>query len=286
MEPGFHRISKEIYLADPCDRPSLSASIAHILVSRSPAHAWNAHPKGGARRKDPSLAMNNGTLLDSLLLGGDTDIVESPYDEYRTNEAKAWRAAVAEAGKLPVKSKELNQARRAAEAIRQNLEGQGIVLDGEHQLTAVWEDAGVVCRARFDHWSESQATIFDLKTTENAHPAAVARHMVSYGYAIQHAAYVRAVETLKPELAGRVRMVFLFGETEPPYSVLVAHPAGTMRALGEHQWRKAVASWGVCLASGRFPDYGTGETEIDAPPWALTELEEGLKGFANAPVPF
>lgn len=281
MDPGFHRIAKAAYLADPCERPSLSASIAHLLVSRSPAHAWSAHARGGATRKDPTAAMTNGTLVDSLLLGGDTEVVESPYDEYRTNEAKAWRDATVAAGKLPVRAKEYGYAKRAVTAIEAGLAAKGILLDGDNQVTAVWEEQGVLCRGRFDHLKLADGIIYDLKTTENAHPSAVARSMASYGYAVQHAAYVRAVETLRPDLAGRVRMLFLFVETEPPYATLLAHPDGTMRALGEFGWRKAVTTWGACLKAGKWPDYGAVEVEIPAPQWAMAEVEGALAGGSD-----
>src|SRR3979411_2799004 len=32
------------YHADPCERPSLSSSIAKILIEKTPRHAWTAHP--------------------------------------------------------------------------------------------------------------------------------------------------------------------------------------------------------------------------------------------------
>src|SRR4051812_44666757 len=107
---GFHRIAKNEYLSDPCERPSLSSSIASLMLQRSPAHAFAAHPRLGGHRSDPTEAMLNGTLIDSLLCGGDTEIIESPYDEYRTKEAREWRDATAATGKLAVKRKELEHA--------------------------------------------------------------------------------------------------------------------------------------------------------------------------------
>jgi len=36
---GIFEYTADVYHADPCPKPSLSASIAHILCSQSPAHA-------------------------------------------------------------------------------------------------------------------------------------------------------------------------------------------------------------------------------------------------------
>ena len=41
---GIYTLSAEAYHADPCPEPSLSASIANVLLQRSPAHARIQHP--------------------------------------------------------------------------------------------------------------------------------------------------------------------------------------------------------------------------------------------------
>lgn len=285
LGPGLHRgVSKDVYLSDPSDVPTLSSSIAGLLISRSPAHAFAAHPRLGGHRSDPTAAMVNGTIIDSLLVGGDTELVESPHEEYRSNEAKSWRDAVIASGKLPVKAKELRYARKAADEIRQNLADQGVVLNGENQLTAVWDVEGVRCRGRFDHWLEESSTIIDIKTAENANPAKLGGKFVDFSYAIQWAAYVSAIETLRPELAGRVQMLFAFCETEPPFAITIARPAGTMRALGEYQWRKAVRTWGECLTSKKWPCYQP--TEVEAPPYAMSVMENDVLAGGSPGVGF
>jgi hypothetical protein len=282
LGPGFHRgVSKADYLSDPCAVPSLSSSLASLIVQRSPAHAFAAHPKLGKHRSDPTAAMVNGTIIDSLLVGGDTELVESPHEEYRTKEAREWRDAVIASGKQPMKAKELGYARKAADCIRENLAAEGLVLDGEHQVVAVWDVDGVRCRARFDHLKLEQGLIVDLKTADSAAPRQLGGKFVSFGYDIQHAAYVSAVETLMPELAGRVRMVFAMAETEPPYAVNVATLDGQMRALGAWRWGKAVRAWGECLRTRKFPGYPS--TEVAAPPWAMSEMEESIAGGSDAP---
>jgi hypothetical protein len=296
LEPGIHRgVPMSVYRGDPCDRPSLNASTAKIIVARSLAHAWSAHPRGANHRRESTKAMEGGSLLDSLLLGGEGDLVELPAtmkdakgalvptnDEYRLASAKEWRDQQIAAGRQPVKKDELRFAKQAAEAIRENFADQGVVLAGENQLTLVWDEPSssgpVRCRLRLDHWRPDIATIYELKKAENAHPDKVARTMVELGYVIQAAAYVSGVEALMPDLAGRVRLLFLFAEVEPPYATLVAHPAGTMRALGEFHWRRAVEAWGAAIATGQFPGYAPGEVELAAPEWAMKAMEEGLSG--------
>lgn len=293
--PGFHRgISKAHYLADPTATPSLSASIAKLIVNRSPSHAWSAHPKGGRYGQKQSEAMRTGTLMDSLLLGSDTELVTLPAtmsnakgEQVPTNgkflleSAKTWRDQHLAAGRLPVDAKELEHAKSAAETIRERWARDGAVLDGENQLTLIWREGDVECKARLDHWREPELLIHDVKIVECAHPDAVARKMIDLGWDIQAAAYTSAVETLRPEWAGRVRMVLLFAEPEPPYETLVRPLAGTMRELGRWKWERAVRLWAECLRSRRWPGYSGMEAGLEAPPWALAKMEETLVGGSD-----
>jgi hypothetical protein len=297
---GFHRISKTEYLADPAPEPSLSSSIAKMLVSQSPAHAWCAHPRGANHRKDPTAAMLNGTLIDSLLCGGDTEIVELPEempdskgkmvptnDAFRLDSAKKWRDEHAAAGRLPVSRDDYSYARTAVDEIRANLwKDYKLELKGEKQVTGLWqEENGVWCRMRMDEWQADEGLIVDVKTAENANPKALPNHCYSFGYDIQDAAYRSGVETILPALQGRVRMLFAFCETTPPYACVVTPLAGTLRAVGSSRWKAAVTAWGECVKSGKFPGYTVEEGGIEAPHHALLQMEEAMAGGSPV-VPF
>jgi hypothetical protein len=293
LAPGLHRgIPKALYLSDSFSVvPSLSASTAKLLVGRSPAHAWSAHPKGGRFRGESTDAQNTGTLLDSLLLGGDTELVVLPdmmpdakgvnvptNGKYLLGSAKAWKEKQIAAGRLPVDKDELAFAKSAVDIIRENLARDGVVLDGENQVTAIWEEAGVFCKGRFDHWKERDLIIYDLKKVRCAHPDAVSRAMIEYGWDVQAAGYVRGAEVLIPEAAGRVRFVLLAVEPDPPHEVLVRPLAGSMRALGNWKWDRAMRLWGECLRARKWPGYTGMEQGLEAPAWALAKMEEGLDG--------
>jgi hypothetical protein len=135
-------------------------------------------------------------------------------------------------------------------------------------------DAGdVTCRSMLDHVSADWTTVDDLKTCESAHPRDVERSFLKYGYDIQHAAYVHAAEALKPELAGRVKMRFVFVETEPPFGVSIVVPDGAMREYGNRRWHRAATVWAGCTIANKWPDY-EGEQTVTVPAWALAQEEE------------
>ena len=44
-DPGLYDMPEADYHADPCPEPSLSSTLARLMVNRSPRHAWTASPR-------------------------------------------------------------------------------------------------------------------------------------------------------------------------------------------------------------------------------------------------
>jgi PDDEXK-like domain of unknown function (DUF3799) len=256
--------------------PRLHQSIAHVLISRSPLHAWQRHKLLGATPSEPTEATDRGTFIDKMILGGgpELEVIDAP--DWRTKAAQEARAAAREVGSIPILVGRYESLMETVKAIRAQLKARGLLFAaGERKVKLRWTEPyyGVECGGELDYLAAP--TIYDLKTTKDASPNAIARSMVDYGYDIQHAAYRQALETLRPELAGKSRMLFLFVETEPPYALTIAEPSGTMRSLGAHKWDRACRTWRDCLASGVWPGYADDVVQIEALPWQMTqELQE------------
>jgi len=272
LAPGFHPgVSHEDYHADPAPI-SLSASIAHTLVSKSPAHAYHAHPRLGAgERKAATREMDRGSLIGMLLLGTGPTIVPVDADDWRTKAAKEVRDAAREKGWLAVLKGDLDEAVALAQRLKDKLRVRGVEFTGQSEVTVVWNDDGVLCRGRLDHWREDIATIFDVKFYASAQPEAFSRAMVTNGLDIQRAAYVRAVEYLRPDLAGRVKFVDIVIESSAPHPITLIECAGSMRELGERRWKRARDLWAQCMETGAWGEYATGTAFAEAPPWALAD---------------
>ena len=278
-------LSAADYHADPCEHPSLSASCATTLLSRSPYHAWLHHPRLGALPREATDSMDAGSLLHALVLGEDEDIVIVNADDWRTKVAQAQRADARASKMIPVLRAKYDAALALAEDVRAAITDLGIALDGESEASVEWtEDTSrgpVLCRGRMDHVWIDRAAILDLKTCQSAHPRAVTSHVWEYGYDVQQAAYRSAMRALRPEFAGRESFTFVFVEQLPEGSQrrAIVQPvtlSGTFREIGERRWHRACETWAECLESGVWPDYTrVGETmEIEAPGWALAQ--EGL----------
>jgi hypothetical protein len=281
---GLHLdVPHDVYHADPCKEPSLSASLACTLLGRSPQHALLAHPRlGGAVEDgdDATPARERGSLIHALVLGVGQDFVPVYADNYRTKLAQQARDRARAEGKIPVIAEKLDAARMAAEAIQLQL---GTLLGrdwdgGQHEVTAVWRaPGGTLCRARFDRWGGPDAPIRDLKSCENARGASQGSSMLRYGLDVQHAAYTQAVETLYPDREHYPGMQFVFVEVTPPYGVIVAEPDGQMMELGQRKWLRAVETWKRCLADEQWPAYPREVVRVAPPAWALAQdMEEQI----------
>lgn len=272
LQTRLCRMSAEEYHTDPCSTPSLSASIAHVISSQSPLHAYARHPKlGGVPRKD-TRAFDMGSLAHSLLLGAGKEIAVIEADDWKTKVAREARDDARAEGKIPVLVRDHDEAKDAADTLRQRFAGFGIVLDGDSETTAFWTEttrdgAKVQCRGMQDHLK--LPTIYDLKSCRSASVGSCQRHVDSYGYAIQRAAYVSAMEKIRPDLAGRIDFVFVFFELAPPFAVTPVRLSGEFRELGERRWRRAVETWERCLRENYWPGYTESIVDLDPPRWAL-----------------
>jgi hypothetical protein len=271
-------VTPEKYHTDPCETPSLSSSIAHTLVTQSPAHAWIAHPRFGNYRAETTRALDDGSIIHKLLLGKGSEIDVLEYPDFRTNAAREARDNAIAAGRIPIVVGKYEPLETASNHLRQRLEAFDLRLDeetGTSEVAIEFDDVGldgpVRCRSMVDFLHRDGSRIVDLKKIRSADARTCSRHAVEYGYHIQWAAYTSAVEKLFPELTGRVDFLFVFLELEPPYAVVPCRPDGVLRELGTMYWQRAVASWEHCLREDRWPAYTESITELSAPPWALAD---------------
>lgn len=278
---GIFSMSPEAYHSDPCEKPSLSASIAKKVVQQSPYHAWLAHPKLGGGVDYSSAAMDRGTLIHSMILGHDTSkFVLIEADDYRTKAAKSARDSARAEGKTPVKIADYRDAEVIAEEVHADLLHQGIALGGESEIVLLWTEevdgAEVQCRAMLDHMMWEIGLIIDFKTCESAHPESVRRALYNFGYDIQSAAYSSAYRKLFPDMAGREDFVFAFIECLDDNShrksiLQLYRPDGMARELGRSRWERGLRRWAECVKSGRWPAYGDGAIPLTPPGWVVRD---------------
>lgn len=278
-KPGFYAGIPEVdYHADGLlDEPSLSSSIANLLVTRSPLHAWTAHPRLNPkfRPEEATKEMDRGRAIHALLLEGAADrIAIIDAADYKTKDARTSRDLARAANRIPLLTADYDRVRDTVLGIATQLahtELEGMMDEGDAELTAVWQEGPTWCRSRFDWVSRDRSLIVDLKTTENAEPNAYLRRMLQLGGDVQAAFYVRAVERLTGIAPKFVELVV---ETEPPYAISLVGLDPAWMAFAMSKVDSAIAQWQECIVSGQWPAYPTRVCWGTLPAYAQAQWEE------------
>lgn len=273
MTDGIREADRETYHADlfDDDTPSLSAGIAHILISQSPAHAWTAHPRLNpdyrTREED---RFDIGTVAHALLIEGRevVQVVDAP--DWRTKDAKEAKASIRAGGRVPLLLHQWETVSEMVEVARSRVlavdASPPLFRDGKPEATLLWnEPDGTLCRARCDWLRDDHMAIDDYKTTSaSANPERWIRTMLGIGGDIQAAFYLRGLERLTGE---RAEFRFVVQETFPPYELSVVTPGAEMMEYANAKVDYALKLWSECLSSGNWPGYEPRVAVADLPAW-------------------
>jgi len=274
-KPGFYEMSDAQYHADPCPTPSLSATIAKIMVTRSPAHAYWEHPRlNPSFQREESEAFDIGTIAHDALLQGANRIEVIDADSWRTNAAKEARAAARAKGLIPLLAKNYDRVslmvKIANDAIADCPDLSGLTLrDGKAEQVIVWQDIGTWCRSKLDWLAHDRAVILDYKTCSgSAEPNdAMRTHIIPHGFDVQAAFYLRGLRCIVPT-ATATKFVFLIQETDAPYCCSFVGMPPAFIEFGEHKVSAAIRTWAACLRDNTWPAYPNRIFWPDVPPWA------------------
>lgn len=300
MTPGFLRISAEAYHADPCPAPSLSSSVARVLLEQSPRHAWTLHPKSPLfePEEENNKALDFGSAAHALMLGAGPDIEVVRADNWTTKAAREARDLARSQGKAPILNDDFARAAEMVDVGREQLRAVGLghvfADDKLSEQAIIWQDeGGVWCRAMLDwhHEEAGQLFVYDYKTTSrSSHPGSLGFKIVDHGYDLQAGFYERGLGTLRPELLGRITWRWVFQETEPPFAVTVAELDGAGRTIGAKKAAAAVSIWRRCMETGEWPLWPAGVHRITYPQkaenaWLEREMDErDLGGLHHTPL--
>lgn len=288
----YDTLTTQQYHADFGVEPSLSSSLAKLLIDKTPRHAFEAHPRLNPHfEPDHDVKFAVGSVAHEIALGkgGGFEILD--FADYRKDAAKAARDRAWLAGKTPVLAYQYESAVEMAQAICARLweipdcrplfgarkgEAAQALTAGVGELVLYWRDRGnVLCRAMLDWHGPALDQIWDLKTTgAGLSDEQLARTAVSFGYDLSAAFYLRGLETLFPELRGRCKFRWIFVEDEAPYEVRVVEPSGEMLAIGARKAALAIEKWRRCMAEGEWPGYPSTIDRLALPGWAETRWLE------------
>lgn len=259
MNFGFHNITMAEYLADKLhEQPSLSSSVASILLRESPLKAWYSHPRlNPAYRDQHDDKFDLGTVAHSVLLENDeSKLVIVEADDWRTKDSKAAREAARAAGKVALLAKHAASVREMVKAARTFLAESEVAQDwqdAESEVTGLAKDEGVILRVRLDRITLDRKVIFDYKTTGDVSPDGFGRQLVRMGYNWQEAFYRHVVGLLTGQ--EDTKFVFLAQSVEPPYECTLHACDPALQEISEFDIGAAISLWRECLTKNQWPSY-------------------------------
>ena len=244
------------------DRTAVSKSwLDHI--HRSPAHL-RAYLDG---KIPPTPRMEFGSLVHSWVLEPDSiesRYLKTPKFDRRTKAGKAgyeeMSRRAAEHGMTIVDEETWDKAMIIRDAVYGHKAAAAILGKGDAEQSVIWtnDDTGEQCKARADWLREN--FIADVKTTQDASPAAFAKSMATYRYHVQDAHYREGFDS--------PRFVWIAVEITPPYAVAVYADDADMLARGKQARDADLRTYAECKAKDHWPGYPDLIQSITLPRWA------------------
>lgn len=285
VAPGFYpSVTPDQYFAEPCPAPALTNSGIKLLakMGAAPAKFAHAHPAIGqpAEERKATAAQYLGSLVHRLALDKGKEYEISPYDAYRTNEAKAWKADVEARGNLPVKQTALDEAMEMADRVRPYIVEACRGEPYETEVVIAWQETvelmpslhvEIWCRAMLDVWCPSLGLALDVKTCAAADDEWCDKAF-SNGYAVQDAWYLRGLNAIADQTEkGRARFGFLFVESEAPYLARDVSASEAYRHGARMLIERAMWTFARCIHHDDWPGYEPYRTQPT--PWFLKSAE-------------
>ncbi len=285
-QPGiFTDFPVDAYFSDPCPTPSLTQSLAKIILNQSPLHCWVASPRLNPEwEPDEDKKFAIGNVAHSLLLGRGKAIAVGPFADWRTKDSQNFRKDCIAGGKVPVLTEQYERAVQMVASCRDQLaqilddNERPILADfdspGASELMLAWcEPGGFWFRQLVDRAPAHCQTIYDYKTSAmSMAPQALGVKMADQGWDIQGAMLERGFGALDPKNRGRRKYRFICQETEYPFAVTVAELTEASLTIGRKRLNEAVQLWRACLEAGThreaWPGYGVRIQRPEYPDWA------------------
>lgn len=265
-QPGIYLDFPEAdYFSDPCPSPSLTQSIAKVLIERSPAHAKERHPRLAppapadepAEKYDSAKAIGNAA--HAVMIGRGRDIAVGEFDSWRGKVPAEFRDEAEASGKIVILSKHMTRVHAMIKAASFQLEAVGwrdAFRVGDGEVMIAWKERDLWFRSMIDWISSDHLILTDFKTTGlNCAPHAIASMIEKAGWHIQAAMHERGLNVLDPAGAGRRKYRFVALENEAPYALAAVELTEHWLTMGRKQLDYAVGAWSLCMETGLWPGY-------------------------------
>lgn len=285
-EPGIYEMTAEAYHADPTFTPSLSASIAKVLIEDTPRHAFTKHPRLNPHlERDEAVQFDIGNAAHSLMLGDPKRFaINTQWPTWQSNAAKEFRDQARRDGKIPLHGEQWDRVTRMVKLGRMQLEvhqdSSDAFTKGKPEQTLIWCEGKTWFRIRLDWLFDDRAKpYYDYKSTTCADPAVWRRIAESVGHDVSAAFYRRGIRALG--LNKRPQMKFVVQEVDEPHALSVVEFNDEALDLADMKIDRAIARWNWCMEHDNWPAYPAYTTTIGPSPWREQDYLSRLESEAG-----
>jgi len=217
----------------------LSKSAVYELYQNS-LFKWRYFPRTFASQ---SPAMTWGSMVDCILTCPpeefDAQFVTSPFDSFRTKDAREWKESAIDAGKTIITVEQHANANAAAAVLKckhkyassiVEKSATQVVLLNHIQHPSSTKPIGL--KGLVDFAPEGEPFLVDLKTTNDFTAGGFEKTIAKYGYHVQAAHYLGLWNMQHPD-DQRHRFQIMWQDSNPPYEVAVTEVPETDIADGQ-----------------------------------------------------
>jgi len=284
-EQGIHfDVSAEEYFADCAPAPSLTQSLAKVLLNQSPLHAKCEHPRLKPRDledEEPAekyvAAQAIGNAVHATLIGRGKTLAVGDFDDWRKKAAQEFKADAEAAGRTPILNKHMLQAHATTLAVKLQLISAGWTKafhqgEGHGEAVVCWQEDGLWFRTMIDWITPDFREVYDLKTSAASFaPHIIGRKAVDDGWDVQAAMHERALDAIDPAGAGRRKFRFVAIENYPPYAMVPVEMTETWLTMGRKKLAVAIELWRDAMRTGNFAGYPLEPCRPEYPGYAETQ---------------
>ena len=267
LSPGVYDIEPAAYHQDPCLEPSLSASLAALMIDATPAHAFAASPRlNPDYEPEVKTAFDIGSAVHELMTGKGRGIARVDADDYRSKAAQQERDKAREEGYTPLTNPQYDQVMRMIRAARVQMRSHGIgdpFDGGRNEVTLIWKQDGVTNRCMVDSLDERNRIAYDLKTLAGvADPERWVRRAMDHAVDMRAAHYL---DGLRETMGGDWTYRFVLIEKDQPHCLSVVQLSGSGIMIGGKKIKRAREMWRHCIDRNEWPGWSSYIAVVDPP---------------------
>lgn len=269
------------------------ATTSHIsksgldLINRSPAHYWARYLDPQRVPEPPKKHFIIGSVTHMAIL--EPHYLEQHYfimddrakvaeigggNPRATNKYKEWKAEQLQlaGGRQEVGINEWDAVRRMRDNVQSHPAASVLLQAGYAEQSFFFNElqTGAPCKIRPDWLASRFRWVVDVKTTDDASPAAFGRSFYNYRYHVQSALILDGL--LAVEGQPWESIAFIAVEKEPPYAVAVYTPSDEDIELGRKDYRANLLTYTDCLSNGRWPAYSDEVETLVRPAWVNNRI--------------